>query len=219
LQVRERAEVMPEWDEIFRSQGRVFRSPHPYIGRLVEVFRENGVWRVLDLGCGTGRHTIHLARSGFEMYALDSSANALTQTEQWLQEEGLTAETTLQRMEAGLPYPDDFFDAVLSVQVIHHNMLPQILETIAEIDRVLRPGGVIFVSVPVLRDGPVPAEVDWHLRPVEPRTFIPERGPEAGIPHHYFTEDELRKVFGGYRNIEISIDEIGHRCFLAIRAE
>jgi SAM-dependent methyltransferase len=210
---------MPEWDEIFRSQGRVFRSPHPYIDRLIEVFHQNGVRRVLDLGCGTGRHTIYLARAGFETHALDSSANALAQTEMWLEEEGLKAETVRRRMEEGLPFPDDFFDAVLSVQVIHHNLLAQILETIAEIGRVLRQGGVIFVSVPILRDGPVPAEVDWQLRPVEPRTLVPERGPEAGIPHHYFTEEELRETFSGYTNIEIFIDETGHRCFLALRAE
>lgn len=208
---------MPDWDEIFREQGRVFSEPHPDMKRLVEAFKEAGVRRVMDLGCGTGRHTVYLTRLGFEVHALDSSSSALAQTENWLREEGLTAKLTIQRMEDGLPYPTDFFDAVISIQVIHHNRTAQVLETIAEIGRVLRPGGVVFVTVAVLTMGPVSEDLDWCLHEVEPRTFIPDRGPEAGIPHHYFTEKELRSAFDGYDVKEVYIDDTGHRCLLGIR--
>ncbi|TFF92171.1 class I SAM-dependent methyltransferase [Candidatus Thorarchaeota archaeon] len=209
---------MPEWDDIFREQGRVFDDPHPYMERLVRLFEENGVRRVLDLGCGTGRHTVYMAKLGFEVYALDSSANAVTQTQEWLNEEELAAEMTTHRMETGLPYPEDFFDAVISIQVIHHNMVAQVLDTISEIGRVLKPSGIVFVTVPVLTIGPVPSDKDWRLREVEPRTFVPDRGPEAGLPHHYFAEEELLEAFQEEYDIEeVFIDETRHRCLLGTR--
>lgn len=211
--------IMPEWDEIFREQGRIFSDPHPYMERIVGIFKKNNVRKVLDLGCGTGRHTVHLAKSGFDVHALDSSPNALAQTEKWLREEGLTARINNKRMEDGLPYPADFFDAVLSVQAIHHNMTAQVLGTINEIGRVLKLGGIVFITVPVLTMGPVPDEMDWHLHQVEPGTYVPERGPEAGVLHHYFTEEELRNAFDGYRIEEFFIDETNHRCLLGTRQE
>ena len=58
---------MPDWNDIFTEQGRVFEEPHRDMTRLVELFRDRDVARILDLGCGTGRHLAFLSRMGFEM--------------------------------------------------------------------------------------------------------------------------------------------------------
>jgi SAM-dependent methyltransferase len=209
---------MPDWDSIFKEHGHFFLDPHPDIERVASIFRENGVKRILDLGCGTGRHLVFLAKLGFQMAGFDSSSHALGLCKKWLEEEGLTADTREHRMEHRLPYPEASFDAVISIQVIHHNLLKDILFTISEIKRILRPEGFIFITVPVLGSKPEKAEDDWHPRELENRTYIPESGPESGIPHHYFTEDELLDAFNGFEPFEVFIDSTDHRCLLAKRS-
>ena len=66
----ERAAARPEnlmdpeptrWEGIFRQAGHVFPEPRPRVVRFTELLLELGLHTVLDLGCGTGRHVIHMA--------------------------------------------------------------------------------------------------------------------------------------------------------------
>ncbi len=208
---------MPDWDDIFAEQGRVFTEPHSYFDRVLGVFRDRHVKRVLDLGCGTGRHLIHLSKLGFEVYGFDVSPMALSLAREWLTEKGLAAEIREHRMEDPFPYADDFFDAVISTQVIHHNLIADIMITVNEIERVLRSMGVIFVTFPIYSYVPSEGDRNWRLEQIEPGTYIPRNGPEAGIPHHYFTLEEVDSVFSGFEILDIFTDETKHRCVLGIK--
>jgi len=208
---------MPEWDEIFGEKGHVFTEPHEDIPRIADLFIENGIRRVLDLGCGTGRHLVFFAKMGFDIYGFDSSSRAISLSEQWLKEEKLAAPLQHHQMENVFPYVDNFFDAIISIQVIHHNLLKDIKTTIQEMVRVLRPSGMIFVTFPVLSMGPVTEEVDWDLKEVEKGTYIPQMGPESGIPHHYFSTIEIPRIFRDFKILEIFIDNSNHRCILGVK--
>jgi SAM-dependent methyltransferase len=210
---------MPSWDKIFKDKGYYFLDPHPDMAQLAKLFKIHGVHRILDLGCGTGRHLVYLSRMGFQMDGFDSSSQAIALSRKWLDEEGLTATIREHLMERSFPYSDASFDALISVQVIHHNLVKDILFTIAEIERVLKPGGYIFITVPVLGSKSVNSKEDWQLHQVENGTYIPQSGPESGVPHHYFTEDELCEVLSGFEPLEIYIDYTDHRCFLGIKRE
>lgn len=208
---------MPDWEEIFKEQGYVFVDPHQDMFRLSEIFHEHEVKRILDLGCGTGRHLVYFSQAGFEISGIDSSETALDLARKWLKEEGFDADVHLGRMEDPLPYSDDFFDAIISIQVIHHNMIDDIVATIREIERVLTIGGYIFVTVAKLGPKPKKSEDGWNFHQVEDGTFIPQSGPESGIPHHYFTEEELHKVFINFQILEMYVDDTNHRCVLATK--
>lgn len=208
---------MPDWDEIFAEQGRVFTEPHSGLERVVRVFKDNQVKRVLDLGCGTGRHLVHLCRLGFEVYGFDVSPSALSMAHEWLNEESLTADIREHRMEEPFPYADGFFDAVISTQVIHHNRIADIMITVREIERVLRSSGVLFVTFPIYSLVPSEGDKDWNLEEIEPGTHIPREGPEAGIPHHYFTLEEIDSVFSSFEILDIFTDETKHRCVLGFK--
>ncbi|MFX0106719.1 MAG: class I SAM-dependent methyltransferase [Candidatus Hodarchaeota archaeon] len=210
---------MPDWDDIFAQQGRVFTEPHSAMAKIMEILSSVDRPRILDLGCGTGRHLVYFAKRGIEVHGFDSSLTAISIAESWLEEEGVTANLSQHRMEKPFPYSSDFFDAVISIQVIHHNRMKDILATVSEIERVLRAKGILFVTIPQMRSGPVSEEEDWHLEPVEPGTFIPRCGPEAGIPHHYFTLEEIQDVFQGFDIQEIYVDETDHRCILGIKKD
>ncbi len=199
------------WDEIFAQHGRVFLEPHQAMPEIVQMLKDRGGRTILDLGCGTGRHVVYLAGSGFSVFGLDNSPEALKATHRWLADEGLEADLRLQDMTEKLPYQDGFFDAALCVQVIHHADMATISRVVGEISRVLKKGGYLFVTVPTLRNQ---AETFEQL---EPNTFVPLDGPEKGLPHHYFTPEELREVFGGYDIVDIHLDVWQHYCLSAFK--
>jgi SAM-dependent methyltransferase len=202
---------MPDWDDIFTKRGKVFTNPHQDMERLTKTFNENGAQRVLDLGCGTGRHLLFFSKKGFDVYGLDGSPKGLELAKNWLDEENLSAKLAHQRIDQKFPYENDFFDVVISIQVIHHNLIKEILFSVKEIERVLKPKGFIFITVPFLQVFPVKK---WKLKKVEKRTYIPQSGPEKGLPHHFFTIAELKRVLSAFELLEIYIDKTNHRAIL-----
>jgi SAM-dependent methyltransferase len=199
------------WDEIFRRDGRVFDSPAPVVLHVADVLQEHGCRRVVDLGCGSGRHTVFLAQRGFDVIGIDNSPTALSLTREWLMHKGLHARLARADMRRPLPLPNGICDGVISTQVIHHALLATVCGTAREISRILQPGGVLLVSVP---SGTDPEETFMEI---EPGTFVPTSGKEAGLPHHIFSAEELGSLFPGYNVLEL--DEIGGRIWalLAIR--
>jgi len=207
---------MPDWDDVFAKKGKYFTEPHPDIERLANLFRKKGVQRILDLGCGTGRHLLFLLKRGFEVYGLDGSPNGLEIAKNWLIEENLSSELTCQKIEHKFPYKDGFFDAVISIQVIHHNLMKDIMFTVKEIERILKPEGFIFLTFPLLQGFYVQKQ---KMKKVETRTYIPLEGQEKGLPHHFFTVAEIKRSFSAFDLSEIYIDKTNHRAILGHKIE
>ncbi|NVM16714.1 MAG: class I SAM-dependent methyltransferase [Candidatus Lokiarchaeota archaeon] len=207
---------MPDWDDIFAKKGKFFTKPHPDMERLANLFSEKGVRRILDLGCGTGRHLLFLLKKGFEVYGLDGSPNGLEITKNWLIAENLSAELTCQKIEHEFPYIDGFFDAVISIQVMHHNLMKDIMITVNEIKRILKPEGFIFLTFPLLQNF---YNMLDKMEKVETGTYIPLTGEEKGLAHHFFTVAEIKRVFRTFNLTEIYIDETNHRAILGQKME
>jgi SAM-dependent methyltransferase len=187
------------WEEIYKREGRVFPAPFPRFGEVVETFRAYGCEVLLDLGCGSGRHVVHLARQGFQSLGLDISLTALYLAQAWMREEGHEAAFTLADTRQPLPFRDGSIEGVLSTQVIHHARITAVRMAIREIRRVLVPGGLAFVTVSGRKD----AGLDF--KEIEPGTFVPMSGPEAGLAHHIFTVEELRPEFEDYEVLDVSV--------------
>ena len=205
------------WNEIFKQQGKFFREPHEDMPMVGDLLEEHRATRVLDLGCGTGRHVVYLVRRGFSVCGLDSSPEGLRVARQWLGEEGLDGDLRLQDMTERLPYEDGFFDAVISVQVIHHADMATIRRIVEEILRVLKPGGFVFVTVPELKDGKPYSWQGMDYEEVGPHTFLPLTGPERGLLHTYFTPESCREAFGDLDIIDLHVDSVHHHCVLGFK--
>jgi len=99
--------------------------------------------RILDAGCGTGHNLRHLSRLG-RAVGIDLSDDAL----RFCRIRGAAAaKATLN----ALPFPDASFDCVTSFDVLYHRWVEDDRAAVAELVRVLRPGGVLLVRVPALR--------------------------------------------------------------------
>lgn len=101
---------------------------------------------ILDVGTGTALIPIELAsrKLGFHITAVDLAAEMLAVGQRNVERAGHCDCITLERVDAkGLPYPDAAFHAVMSNSIIHH--IPQPRGAVAEMLRVLKPGGLLFI--------------------------------------------------------------------------
>jgi SAM-dependent methyltransferase len=186
------------WESIYAKDGRILLEPFPGFDEVVRIFCENGCECILDLGCGSGRHSLHLAKAGFSVLGADISMAGLRLAHDWSQEEAANIRLAQIDMRMGLPFATSIFDGVFSTQVIHHARLDQIRTTISEIHRILQPGGSAFISVAGRKDEGGPFEE------IEPATYVPQTGSEAGLAHHIFTAEDLRYEFRTFKVIEIT---------------
>jgi SAM-dependent methyltransferase len=109
--------------------------------------------RVLDLGCGFGRHAFEAFRRGADVVAVDRSADEVAEVTKMfgaMVAAGEAAPSQLARAVradlTALPFPDGAFDTVIASEVLEH--IPNDADAIAEIARVVRPGGRVAVTVP-----------------------------------------------------------------------
>lgn len=109
--------------------------------------------RVLDVGCGQGRHAFAAARRGARVVALDHEASDCKDTAAAFEGEGgvVTGDGL------ALPFGDASFERVIASEVLEH--VPDDRSAMAELARVLRPGGRLAVTVPAW----FPERVCWAL--------------------------------------------------------
>ena len=120
--------------------------------------------RVLDMGCGAGRHAFEMYRRGGDVVAFDQDADELAGVLELfgaMKDAGEVPEGAEADVKQGdalsLPFADGEFDRVIASEVLEH--IPDDTRAIAELVRVLRPGGTMAVTVPRW----LPEKVCWAL--------------------------------------------------------
>lgn len=120
--------------------------------------------RILDMGCGAGRHAFELYRRGADVVAFDLDQDELDGVQKMFAAmrfegeapEDATAET-VQGDALDLPFPDGTFDKIIASEVLEH--IPDDMAAMAELRRVLKPGGQLAVTVPSW----LPERICWAL--------------------------------------------------------
>ena len=120
---------------------------------------------VLDLGCGFGRHAYEAARRGARVVALDAGrdevdgvlATFVAMAEAGELVPGAARAAVVQGDALALPFADGAFDRVICSEVLEH--IPDDRAALAELARVLRPGGTMAITVPRF----TPELVNWAL--------------------------------------------------------
>lgn len=189
------------WDRIYSSQGRRAEYPDEFVIRFVNRYlldesHDPDATRVLDLGCGPGRHVAYLAREGFDTYGVDYSAVAVDMARTLCEREGLDA-TVKRESIFELPFDDGTFDCVIDCATIQHNRVGDIETAIAEVSRVLEPDGLFFWKTRSRADS-----FYGEGREVEPGTCVFHQesvvtdrdGETVEKPTHFFEHAEIREL-------------------------
>lgn len=178
------------WNTIYEEQGEIQSDVLPTVANALKILKAINCKKILDLGCGTGRHSIYLAKEGFEVHACDLSAKAIEITSQKAKSQNLSNIIVRQCDMLDTPYDDNFFDAVLCVWTTGHGLKKDIKKSVKEMHRVLKNGGLLITDF-------ISTDDDHYGvgEEIEPDTFLGNMPGEEDIPHHYSTKEELGKFF------------------------
>ncbi len=186
------------WDEIYKKKGAVQAGASEQVTHLVPVLRDEGVERIIDLGCGTGRHTLYLAQEGFYAVGLDSSAAALREAQAAAR--GMDNVEFVNSDASQIPYEDGFFDAALSIHIVQHMKERQRKRAISALERTLKEGGLLFLRT-ISRTHPFYGKGEE----IEPHTFInTPRMPDGKMPHHFFSREELESYISNFEILALN---------------
>lgn len=164
--------------------------------------------KVLDLGCGNGRYFEYLKEKKVNYFGVDNSEKLIEIAKARYPEADFQVADAL-----NLPFPDNFFDKVVSIAVLHHIPSEELrIQFLKEVKRVLKPGSVLFLTV-------------WSFRELKEfflffkfiilklfgskldfGDFLEPWGKKTMRYYHYFTENELMSLA---KKADFKIKEIG----------
>lgn len=157
--------------------------------------------RVLDLGAGVGRHALWLAGQGHSAVALDAAPEGLAEIDK-----AGGVQTHLARMHE-LPFDDASFDHVLSWNVIYHGDEDILLRSIAEIRRVLKPGGTYLGTMLSKRRLPH-EQARYPGREISRNAWVFDApGTDKVHPHYFCNAAELLALFSGFEVLNLRDQE------------
>lgn len=181
-----------------------WETPEERIAAFARTLPPNA--RVLDLGCGVGRHALLHAALGHRVTALDAAPDGLAELERKAVLAGVEIETRHGGMDQ-LPFEDGSFDHVLSFNVIYHADEEVMIRTIREIFRVLRPGGTYQGTMLTLRGLAMTQAKLPGGREISRNTWVFE-DPEGDKrhPHHFCGSADLFRLFEGFDVLRMESD-------------
>lgn len=181
------------WEQFYRKRGRYYLLPHPNFNKVTSKLKAFKVHRVLDVGCGSGRHSIELARNGFKVTGVDFSKEAISFAKKWAIKEELKVEFVARDFHKKFSFRDDTFDAILAIDSICYDTIDSMKFTLKEVKRVLKKGGVLFVTLPIQVTNPL-------------------------VTHLIFTKEEVKAVIEeSFKIIQTFIDKGRYLCVFAIK--
>jgi hypothetical protein len=147
------------------------QGPHPLAERLISRIRDGALrGPVIEIAAGSGRNTRALVEAGIPVVS-----------------------TTDEQPYTQLPGGRNSYAAALSTHGYLHGSSDKLRIGFAELLRVLRPGGTIFITLGSIND----TRFGFGL-PLDERTYAPGDGPEKGVPHAYFERPGITDVLRGY---------------------
>ncbi|MBW2992014.1 class I SAM-dependent methyltransferase [Candidatus Woesearchaeota archaeon] len=194
---KERYERM--WSSLVKK--KFTEKPADYRGRIpdkniidfAEFISKKGVkGKVLDIGCGNGRHSVYFAKKGFEVYGIDVSKNAI-EIARWNAKENKVKVNFRAGSVFSLPYSKDSFDVIIDSGCLHHLRKPQWKMYLKNILRVLKKNAYMELHCFSVNTPPLGVfrarKRNWSLR----RRHY----------NHFFNEKEIKELFKDFEILKI----------------
>lgn len=184
------------WEDIYREYIKTGKkwatlndSLHPAFISLIEK-SSFLIRNVLDIGCGDGRYLKYLQDNNFKITGIDSSHSAIMLAKNLLKDSSILLE-----MDMFEYIPEkNHFDLIISHAALHHGIKSNVIKLVNRFCRSLIVSGKFFISLP--SDDSLK---NWVMmsnhKKLEDGTCIPLAGPEMGLPHSFYSENEINSIF------------------------
>ncbi len=180
----------------------------PYVAEIPLRLKERDVRTVLDLGCGSGWLSVYLSRQGFAVTGLDISEQAVRLAELWSQKENLSI-----RLEVGdiaeMNFANASFDAIVANSIFEHLTYDLAKAAITRLQAILVPGGYFIGCFDKVGGGP------GEYFELADGTHVYTDKARQGMMLRYFSDDELKVLFVGWKIEELQTLETGSRFLIA----
>ena len=172
-----------------------WEKPAPEVLDLIESLSPIERPKVLDLGCGLGRHAIAFALARFSVTATDASSAAIQHLNDWASSLQLPIETQVCDVLAPT-LSDGDFDVVLSYNVLYHGRREQFAQAIRRVRELLKPRGIFFFTCPSRDDGKY-----GFGESVAPHTYRCTKSVTPGDTHYFANEEDLAELLFGFQTL------------------
>jgi len=197
------------WEQLHSNKRFRPRYPETEVVRWLMKKEWGETSKVLDAGCGAGRHIKLLAENGIIPYGIDYSSGGVEYSRRLLSESGYQqyVENIIQGSCDSLPYEDCIFDGVISFGVLYYLDSEMIPKAVCEIHRVLKNGGeaiVVVRNTEDYRNNKTPEKCADSVISVNNGNL--SGSAERGMVEHFFSKSEVLELFNCFR--EISVERI-----------
>lgn len=153
----------------------------------------------LEIGVGDGRNLLIVGHIGLRLHGVDFSSVAINKAGARAEKEGIYVDLELGSADA-LPYPDNHFEFIAAIDVLNHLAEPE--ACMAEVRRVLVPGGRVYANALSVRD-PNRAMVASLGREVDPNRYqlpCPGDNPEQQVTciMRYYDREDAKRIIVGF---------------------
>lgn len=181
------------WDKFFQDRGRFYLLPHKQFNKVIERFKVYRLNKLLDLGCGSGRHSIELAKNGFSVTGVDFSQSAIDLAKKWARSEKLKINFLRANFHKKLKFQDNSFDGAIAIDSIHYDSSESMTFTLKELRRIIRPKGLLFLTLPTQIGNPL-------------------------VTHLIFEKDEIKSILEpSFKVLDSFSDKRHFQCIFAIK--
>jgi len=196
------------WEDRFiKNPGMFGEGPSEPAQKAADLFKKEGVTKILELGGGLGRDAIFFAQNGFRVYVLDYCEGAIEIITQKAQALGLSQSITAMCHDVinPLPFDDQSFDACYSQALLSMAFVTSEQEFLLdEMRRMLKPRGLNIYTVRHTGDP------DYgNGRGVHNQEDMYEN--TAGMIVNYFSKEKVEHLAKGYEIVGIDEFEEGKR--------
>ena len=140
----------PVWEERYKKD-ILYRNKYPWSEIVTFIFsnfktlEDRKGKKVLELGCGTGSNLIFCAKEGMETYGIDFSSTIISYAKSFSESERVNCNFKIGDFTS-LPYEDSKFDVIIDRSALCLSTIEGFKKAIKEAQRVLKPGGLFFLS-------------------------------------------------------------------------
>lgn len=147
-----------------------------------DIKKEIPTGKVLDVGCGQGRHTLYFAKQGYESYGIDYVKRAIDEANEEARKRKLDNAHFMVMDLLSLDFPKDMFDIVVDWSVLDHIYPTERKTYVENLGKVLKVGGYLLLTEFSADDSRIKDKS---------KNFSFDRGSYD----HYFRRDELESIF------------------------